>query len=71
MSAVVHRRVLMESTHALVKARDPSFEQLKSTCSALAQVAADMSGQECELVLRFKLGATQTTEGAGNGRDVE
>lgn len=59
MSTIVNKRNLMETVQALVKAREPNEHHLSAVFQTLAQVATDMTGQDCELVLRFKLGPGQ------------
>lgn len=65
MSVIVNKRKLAESVQTVVKASVVQPGHLEAVFQSLAQIVTDVTGQECELVLRFKSAATQTTEGAG------
>lgn len=60
MSLIVHKRELAEATQELVKAAVVSPWHLTAIFNALAQVTSDLTGEDCELIMRVKRATKET-----------
>ncbi|SAL26164.1 hypothetical protein [Caballeronia telluris] len=59
MSEIANKRVLMERAQALIKASEPTLDQLGGVAEALAQVATDLIGADCRIVIKVDQKALQ------------
>jgi hypothetical protein len=59
VSAIVHKRVLGEAVHALIKNSSPTLHDLGNVADSLARVMTDVIGAECRVVIRVDARALQ------------
>jgi hypothetical protein len=71
MSLIVHKREFSEASHALIKAAVVSPWHLTNVFNTLAQVVSDLTGEDCELVMRVKDNGNQSGDGALGEKGAE
>lgn len=59
MSEIVHKRILGERVHELLKKRDPDIGDLVGVCDALAEVMSDVIGAPCKIQCRVNADALE------------
>jgi len=52
VSPIANRRVFLERANALVKKSQPDLHDLSSFCESLADVATDIIGAECRIIIK-------------------